>query len=155
MRYHAGIALLFLLSQVAVANPSSRTFNAPPEDALKAAKKAAAGHRIVIPQDEGLKTLTDSGQEIQTFQFTTSLPGVAFRVIEEISIEPQPDGTSKLEVFFHKDRGTIPYVPSTSYQLREQQLQNQLERKVSVRSHSQHRLRNLHRQEKGNRDSGT
>jgi len=32
----------------------------------------------------------------------------------------------KLEVFFHKDRGNIRYVESTSYQVRERQLQNQL-----------------------------
>jgi hypothetical protein len=79
-----------------------------------------------------LKNLTDSGQEIKSFQFAKTLPGVTFHVIEEISVEPLPDGTTKLEVFFHKDRGNIPYVESTSYQVREQQLQNQLEIKVGA-----------------------
>jgi hypothetical protein len=121
--------VFLLLSAVALANPRSRAFNAPAGDVFRAAKKAAAGHRIVIPQDEGLKDLTDSGQEIQSFQFVTTLPGVTFRVIAEISVEPQPDGTTKLGVFFHRDR---PYVPSASLEVREQQLQNQLELKLSA-----------------------
>lgn len=124
--------VFLLLSAVALANPKSTTINAPVDDVFKAAQKAAVGHRIVIPQDEGLKNLTDSGEEIRSFQFATTLPGVTFRVIEEISVEPLPDGTTKLEVFFHKDRGNIPYVESTSYQVREQQLQNQLESKVAA-----------------------
>ncbi|MFZ0796999.1 MAG: hypothetical protein WAM98_04365 [Terriglobales bacterium] len=131
-RYEMCSLLILLSASLAFANPKSTTFNAPAEDVFKAAQKAAAGHRIVIPQDEGLKNLTDSGEEIKSFQFTTSLLGVAFRVIEEISVEPQSDGSSKLEVFFHKDRGNIPYVESTSYQVREQQLQNQLESTVAV-----------------------
>lgn len=126
----SGIALVFLLpAVVAYANPNSRAFNASADDVFRAAKKAAAGHRILIPQDEGLKDLTDSGQEIQSFEFATTLPGVTFRVIAEISVEPQPDGTTKLGVFFHRDR---PYVPSSSLELREQQLQNQLESKVAA-----------------------
>ena len=125
-------AVFLLLSAVAFANPKSTTFNATVDDVFKAAQKAAAGHRIVISQDEGLKNLTDSGEEIKSFQFATTLPGVTFHVIEEISVEPLPDGTTKLEVFFHKDRGNIPYVESTSYQVREQQLQNQLEIKVGA-----------------------
>lgn len=72
------LVFLFLLA-VVFANPKSTTINAPVDDVFKAAKKAAAGHRIVIPQDEGLKDLTDSGQEIQSFQFTTTLPSVTFR----------------------------------------------------------------------------
>ena len=50
-------------------------------------------------------------------------------MIAEISVEPQPDGTTKLGMFFHRDR---PYVPSSSLELREQQLQNQLELKLSA-----------------------
>jgi hypothetical protein len=123
--------LILLSASLAFANPKSTTLNAPAEDVFKAAQKAAAGHRITLPKDEGLKTLADSGAEIKSFVFTTSMQGVAFRVIEEISVEPLPDGTSKLEVFFHKDRGSSVYVPSDSYQLREQQLQNQLEIKMS------------------------
>jgi tRNA/tmRNA/rRNA uracil-C5-methylase (TrmA/RlmC/RlmD family) len=118
-----------VLSETALANPNNRTFNASADDVFRAAKKAAAGHRILIPQDEGLKDLTDSGQEIQSFQFATTLPGVTFRVIAEISVEPQPDGTTKLGMFFHRDR---PYVPSSSLELREQQLQNQLESKIAT-----------------------
>lgn len=113
-------------------NPKEKAFDAPADDVFKAAKTAAAGHRILIPQDEGLKTLTDSGEEIKTFKFAVSLPGLTLRVIEEISVEPLPDGTSTLKVFFHKDRGALPYVPSASYDLREQQLQNKLERKLSA-----------------------
>jgi hypothetical protein len=124
--------VVLLLSAVALANPKSTTINATVDDVFKAAEKAAAGHRILIPQDEGLKNLTDSGEEIKSFQFATTLPGVTFRVIEEITVEPLPDGTTKLEVFFHKDRGNIPYVESTSYQVREQQLQNQLQIKVGA-----------------------
>jgi hypothetical protein len=124
--------IFLLLSAVALANPKSTTINATVDDVFKAAEKAAAGHRILIPQDEGLKNLTDSGEEIKSFQFATTLPGVTFRVIEEITVEPLPDGTTKLEVFFHKDRGNIPYVESTSYQVREQQLQNQLQIKVGA-----------------------
>lgn len=125
-----GLLILLLLSvSLAFANPKSTTFNASPDDVFKAAKKAAAGHHIVIPKDEGLKTLTDSGEEVRSFQFTTSLPGVTFRVIEEISVEPLPDGTTKLEVMFYNDR---PYVPSESLELREQQLHNQLELKLSA-----------------------
>lgn len=124
--------VFLLLSAVAVANPKSTTFTASADDVFKAAQKAAAGHRIVVPQDEGLKNLTDSGEEIKSFQFATTLPGVTFRVIEEITVEPLPDGTTKLEVFFRKDRGNVPYVESTSYQVREQQLQNQLQIKVGA-----------------------
>ena len=124
--------VLVLLSAVALANPKSTTINATVDDVFKAAQKAAAGHRILIPQDEGLKNLTDSGEEIKSFQFATTLSGVTFRIIEEITVEPLPDGTTKLEVFFHKDRGNIPYVESTSYQVREQQLQNQLQIKVGA-----------------------
>jgi hypothetical protein len=127
------VCFVFLLfSAVALANPKSTTINASVDDVFKTAQKAAAGHRIVIPQDEGLKNVTDSGEEIKSFQFATTLPGVTFRVIEEISIEPLPNGTTKLEVFFHKDRGNVPYVESSSYQVREQQLQNQLESKVAA-----------------------
>lgn len=122
-------AILLLSATVAFANPKSTTFNASVDDVFRAAKKAAAGHRILIPQDKGLKDLTDSGQEIQSFQFATTLPGVTFRVIAEISVEPQPDGTTKLEVFLHRDR---PYVPSPSLEVTEQQLQSQLERKLSA-----------------------
>jgi hypothetical protein len=124
--------VFLLLSAVALANPKSTTINATVDDVFKAAEKAAAGHRILLPQDEGLKNLTDSGEEIKSFQFATTLPGVTFRVIEEITVEPLPDGTTKLEVFFHKDRGNVPYVESTSYQVREQQLQNQLQIKVGA-----------------------
>ena len=50
------LPVLVLLSAVPVfANPKSRTFNAPADDLFRAAQKAGAGHRIVIPQDEGLK----------------------------------------------------------------------------------------------------
>jgi hypothetical protein len=131
LRRTGGVCLagFLLLSQIAVANPNSRAFTASADDVFRAAKKAAAGHRILIPQDEGLKDLTDSGQEIQSFQFATTLPGVTFRVIAEISVEPQPDGTTKLGIFFHRDR---PYVPSSSLELREQQLQNQLESKIAT-----------------------
>jgi hypothetical protein len=115
-----------------VANPKEKAFDAPVDHVFNAAKRAAAGHRIFVSQDEGLKTLTDSGEEIKSFQFALSLPGVTFRVIEAISAEPLPDGTSTLKVFFHKDRGAIPYLPSASYELRDQQLQNQLERKLSA-----------------------
>jgi hypothetical protein len=125
-------SLLILSASLVFANPKSTTFNAPVDDVFKAAQKAAAGHRILVPQDEGLKNLTDSGEEIKSFQFATTLPGVNVRVIEEITVEPLPDGTTKLEVFFHRDRGNIPYVESTSYQVREQQLQNQLESKVAA-----------------------
>lgn len=125
-------SLCLLLSVSALANPKSTTFNASVDDVFKAAQKAATGHRIVIPQDEGLKNLTDSGEEIKSFQFATTLSGVTFRVIEEISVEPLPDGTTKLEVFFHRDRGNTPYVPSSAYEVREQQLQNQLESKVAA-----------------------
>jgi hypothetical protein len=127
-----GCFVFLLLSAVALANPKSTTINATVDDVFKAAQKAAAGHRILIPQDEGLKNLTDSGEEIKSFQFATTLPGVTFRVIEEITVEPLPDGSTKLEVFFHKDRGNVPYVESTSYQVREQQLQNQLQIKVGA-----------------------
>lgn len=122
-------AVLLLLTAAAFANPKSTTINAPVDDVFKAAQKAAAGHRLIPPKDEGLKNLTDSGEEIKSFTFATSLPGVAFRVIEEISVEPLPDGTTKLEVFFHNDR---PYVPSSALEAREQQLQNQLELKLSA-----------------------
>jgi hypothetical protein len=125
-------SLLIFSASLVFANPKSTTFNAPVDDVFKAAQKAAAGHRILVPQDEGLKNLTDSGEEIKSFQFATTLAGVTFRVIEEITVEPLPDGTTKLEVFFHRDRGNIPYVESTSYQVREQQLQNQLESKVAA-----------------------
>lgn len=50
-------------------------------------------------------------------------------MIAEISVEPLPDGTTKLGLFFHRDR---PYVPSASLEARKQQLQNQLERKLSA-----------------------
>jgi hypothetical protein len=130
--YRTWLMSFLLLSEMALANPKNKTFDAPVDEVLKAAEKAAAGHRILIPQDEGLKNLTDSGEEIKSFQFATSLPGVTFRVIEEIGVEPLADGTSKLEVFFHKDRGSIPYVPSASYEVREQQLKNQLDLKLST-----------------------
>lgn len=123
------LVLFVLLCQTAVANPNNKTFTTSADDVFRAAKKAAAGHRILISEDEGLKDLTDSGQEIQSFQFVTTLPGITFRVIAEISVEPQPDGTTKLGMFFHRDR---PYVPSSSLELREQQLQNQLELKMSA-----------------------
>jgi hypothetical protein len=126
------VCLLCLLSTLAFANPKSTTFEASVDDVFKAAQKAAAGHRIVIPQDEGLKNLNDAGEEIKSFQFATTLAGITFRVIEEISVEPSPDGTTKLEVFFHRDRGNVPYVPSSAYELREQQLQNQLKSKVDA-----------------------
>jgi hypothetical protein len=122
-------SLLILSASLVFANPKSTTFNAPVDDVFRAAQKAAAGHRLIPPKDEGLKNLTDSGEEIKSFTFATSLPGVAFRVIEEISVEPLPDGTTKLEVFFHNDR---PYVPSSALEVREQQLQNQLELKLSA-----------------------
>jgi hypothetical protein len=122
-------SLLILSASLVFANPKSTTFNAPVDDVFKAAQKAAAGHRLIPPKDEGLKNLTDSGEEIKSFTFATSLPGVAFRVIEEISVEPLPDGTTKLEVFFHNDR---PYIPSSALEVREQQLQNQLELKLSA-----------------------
>jgi hypothetical protein len=62
------VSLVFLLlSAVAFANPKSTTFNASTDDVFKAALKAAAGHRIVIPQDNGLKDLTDSGEEVKSF----------------------------------------------------------------------------------------
>ncbi len=51
---------------------------------------------------------------------------------EQIKVEPQTDGSTKLEVFFYRDRGNAPYVESTSYQVREQQLQNQLDSKIAV-----------------------
>ena len=165
-RYEMCSLLILLSASLAFANPKSTTFNAP-EDVFKAAQKAAAGHRIVIPQDEGLKNLTDSGEEIKSFQFTTSLLGVAFRVIEEISVEPQSDGSSKLEGFFDKDRGNIPDVESTSYQVREQQLQNQLESTVAVLEQEKSNyethyevihdidLQILHRQAKRNPDQRT
>jgi hypothetical protein len=89
------LTLLLLSASLAFANPTSATFKAAPDDVFKAAKKAAAGHRIIIPQDEGLKNLTDSGEEIKSFTFATFLPGIKFRVLEEISVEPLPDGTSK------------------------------------------------------------
>jgi hypothetical protein len=124
------VSLVFLLlSAVAFANPKSITFNASSDDVFKAAQKAAAGRRIIPPKDEGLKNLTDSGEEIKSFTFATSLPGVTFRVVEEISVEPLPDGTTKLEVFFHNDR---PYVPSSALEVREQQLQNKLDLKLSA-----------------------
>src|SRR5580658_10199686 len=114
------VSLVFLLlSAVAFANPKSTTFNASTDDVFKAALKAAAGHRIVIPQDNGLKDLTDSGEEIKSFQFATPFPNITFRVTEQIKVEPQTDGSTKLEVFFYRDRGNAPYVESTSYQVRE------------------------------------
>jgi hypothetical protein len=88
----------------AAANPKSKTFDTPVDDVFKAAKKAAVGHRILIPQDEGLKDLTDSGEEIKSFRFATALPGVTFPVIAEISIEPLPDGTTKVEITGWVDR---------------------------------------------------
>lgn len=124
--------VLLLLSAVAFANPKSTTFNASTDDVFKAALKAAAGHRIVIPQDNGLKDLTDSGEEIKSFQFATPFPNITFRVTEQIKVEPQTHGSTKLEVFFYRDRGNAPYVESTSYQVREQQLQNQLDSKTAV-----------------------
>lgn len=124
------LTFLLLSASLAFANPKSTTFKATPDDVFKAAKKAAAGHRIIIPQDEGLKNLTDSGEEIKSFTFTTSLPGITFRVLEDISVEPLPDGTSKLEVVFFKDRGSSLYVPSSGLELRLLQLRNQLERKL-------------------------
>jgi hypothetical protein len=129
LRSCAMCSLLILSASLVFANPKSTTFNAPVDDVFRAAQKAAAGHRLIPPKDEGLKNLTDSGEEIKSFTFATSLPGVAFRVIEEISVEPLPDGTTKLEVFFHNDR---PYVPSSALEVREQQLQNQLELKLSA-----------------------
>jgi hypothetical protein len=132
LRHIACLMSLLLLSEVALAaNPATKTFGTSVDEVFKAAKKAAAGHRILIPQDEGLKNLTDSGEEIKSFQFAASLLGVTFRVIEEISIEPLPDGTTKLELFVHRDRGSMPYVPSDSLKLRRLQLQNQLERELS------------------------
>jgi hypothetical protein len=124
------LTLLLLSTNLAFANPKSTTINAPPDDVFKAAKKATAGHHIFVTQDEGLKNLTDSGQEIKSFRFVTSLPGVTFRVIEEISVEPLSGGTSKLEVFFYKDTGSRVYVPSESYEHREAQLKDQLESKL-------------------------
>jgi hypothetical protein len=127
------VSLVFLLlSAVAFANPKSTTFSASTDDVFKAALKAAAGHRIAIPQDNGLKDLTDSGEEIKSFQFATTFPNITFRVTEQIKVEPQADGSTKLEVFFYRDRGNAPYVESTSYQVREQQLQNQLDSKIAV-----------------------
>lgn len=123
---------VLLYANLVFANPHSKTLNASVDDVFKAAQKAAAGHRILILQDEGLKNLTDSGEEIKSFQFATTLPGVTFRVIEEVSVEPLPDGSTKLEIFFHRDRGNAPYVPSAAYEVREQRLQNQLESKVAA-----------------------
>lgn len=128
-RYEMGSLLILLSASLAFANPKSITFNASSDDVFKAAQKAAAGRRIIPPKDEGLKNLTDSGEEIKSFTFATSLPGVTFRVVEEISVEPLPDGTTKLEVFFHNDR---PYVPSSALEVREQQLQNKLDLKLSA-----------------------
>jgi hypothetical protein len=128
-RYKMCGFLVLLSATLAFANPKSTTFNATVDEVFKAAQKAAAGHRIIPPKDEGLKNLTDSGEEIKSFTFATSLPGVTFRVIEEISVEPLPDGTTKLEVFFHNDR---PYVPSSALEVREQQLQNKLDLKLSA-----------------------
>jgi hypothetical protein len=99
------LLFLLLLSEVAVANPKNKTFDAPVDEVFKAAKKAAAGHRILIPQDEGLKNLTDSGEEIKSFQSAISLPGVTLRVIEEISVEPVPEGTSKFGSVFSQGSG--------------------------------------------------
>jgi hypothetical protein len=126
------LTFLLLFAILASANPKSTTFNATPDDVFKAAEKAAAGHRILVPQDTGLKNLNESGEEIKSFKFATSLPGVTFRVFEEISVEQLPDGTSKLEVWFYKDRGSSVYVPSDSYELREAQLKNQLEKKLDA-----------------------
>jgi len=131
-RRYGMVSVCLLLSSAAFSNPKSTTLSASVDDVFKAAQKAAAGHRILIPQDEGLKNLTDSGEEIKSFQFATTLPGVTFRVVEEITVEPLPDGSTKLEVFFHRDRGNVPYVPSGAYEVREQQLQNQLESKVAA-----------------------
>jgi hypothetical protein len=128
-RYEMGSLLILLSASLAFANPKSITFNASSDDVFKAAQKAAAGRRIIPPKDEGLKNLTDSGEEIKSFTFATSLPGVTFRVVEEISVEPLTDGTTKLEVFFHNDR---PYVPSSALEVREQQLQNKLDLKLSA-----------------------
>lgn len=138
------LTVLLLSASLAFANPKSRTLNATPDDVFKAAKKAAAGHHILIPQDEGLKNLTDSGEEIKSFRFATSLPGVTFRVIEEISVEPLSGGTSKLEVFFYKDRGSSVYVPSDSYELREAQLKNQLEIKLSALAQEKEKYKTLY-----------
>src|ERR1700683_5735193 len=113
-RYEMCGLLILLSSTLAFANPKSTTFNATVDEVFKAAQKAAAGHRIIPPKDEGLKNLTDSGEEIKSFTFATSLPSVTFRVIEEISVEPLQDGTTKLEVFFHNDR---PYVPSSALEV--------------------------------------
>jgi hypothetical protein len=124
--------LILLSITLAFANPKSMVLQAPPAAVFKAAQKAAAGHKIVIPQDEGLEQLNEAGEEIKSFKFATSLAGVTFRVIENISVEPLPDGTSKLEVWFYKDRGSNVYVPSDAYELREAQLKNQLEKKLNA-----------------------
>lgn len=128
-----GILLIVLLfASLTLANPRNMKFNATADEVFKAAKKAAAGHRIVFEQDDGLKTLTESGEEVQSFKFATSLPGVTFRVIEVISVEPLPEGASKLEVWFYKDRGSSAYVPSASYELREAQLKQKLQSKMAA-----------------------
>lgn len=139
MKMSIGVVVMLVISSIAAAqetggaltNPKSFTFSASVEEVFKASQRAATGHRIVVQQDEGLKDLNDAEEEIRTFRFSTSLQGVAFSVIEEISVEPVPSGT-KVKVFFHRDRGGKPYIPSATYQLREQQLQSQLERRLAA-----------------------
>ena len=101
-------SLLILSASLVFANPKNTTFNAPVDDVFKAAQKAAAGHRILVPQDEGLKNLTDSGEEIKSFQFATTLPGVTFRVIEEISVNRCQTALRSWKFSFTEIEATFP-----------------------------------------------
>jgi hypothetical protein len=126
------LLVVTLCSAQTFANPKSKTFNSPANRVYKAALKAAAGNRLVIDRDEGIKPRNDAGEEIKQFSFFTSLPNIAFRVIADVRVQSLPDGTSKVEVFYHKDRRPNIYVPSEAYESRRQQLQARLETQLSA-----------------------
>ena len=93
---------------------------------------ADKGHAMVsIGAHHGLKQLNDSGQEVKTFLFYTSLPGINFHVIAEVSLQPTSTGGTQLSLFFHRDRGEDGYIPSEDLRLRQMQLKSQLEEKKS------------------------
>lgn len=83
---------------------------------------APAGHPIHVWQDEGIN---DGSQD---FTFYAHFPGMVARVVQEVTVKSRPDGTSELQVFFHKAR---VYVPSDAYKARLAQLNLELDEKLS------------------------
>jgi hypothetical protein len=108
-------------------NPRSKDFDAPSRLLFGAALRAAAGHRIIRAEDEGLKPLDEKGQEILSFSFPTTIRGYTHGVLADVEVASIGSDSAKLTIFYHKQGGTNVWVPSASFQLRKAQLEARLQ----------------------------